>query len=238
MAKNIKSDREKYNPNDRNRYRRNLDPDKEGDKPPRYDLRNRHRRIKDELDIAEENKEKEMNRTTPKNQSKTKLAVKSILAKRKLAKNQNDPNHSREGIENFKFQETGLKQIAQTYKHLAEAYNSMVLATNMFSRCKSSEISPDGKLGGRGYILGIRDIRNAMSQCVNAMSDLIDTFHDEVSSPYWKKTTVEDHPSVKELLSEANEIADKAEDMEESGEVLNDREKNKVKSILQKKWGM
>ena len=117
-------------------------------------------------------------------------------------------------------------------------------ANHTFSSCKSSQISPDGKLGGKGYVISIRDIRGSFGNIMNSMSELMDTFHDEVNSPYLKKTVLEDNPIIKSILDDAEEIIDKAEDIEdESGKInqnnpatLSTAEKEKVKSILENKW--
>ena len=86
-----------------------------------------------------------------------------------------------------------------------------------------------------------------MAECLNTMSELIDTFHDEVNSPYWKRTTVEDHPIVKEILEKADDLIDRAEDMDDGDKVetvdpadpdkvvLSEDEKSKVMNILKNK---
>jgi hypothetical protein len=80
-----------------------------------------------------------------------------------------------------------------------------------------------------------------MADSLNIMSELIDTFHDEVNSPYWKKTTVEDNPIVKEILEKADKAIDEAEDLDEEEQkeanksLLNDTEKNKILNILKSK---
>jgi len=166
------------------------------------------------------------------------------MARKKLAANQNSDNLVREGLDGFRFKDKGIKSIANTYKHLAKAFMELAVANNTFSSCKSSQISPDGKLGGKGYVLSIRDIRGSFGNIMNAMSELIDTFHDEVNSPYLKKTILEDNPIIKDILSDAEDIIDKAEDIEEESEKVNqnnpqglsDDEKEKVKAILEKKW--
>jgi hypothetical protein len=167
----------------------------------------------------------------------TKEIAKKVARKIMSAKKADD-NPVREGLEGFAFKDKGIRSIAITYKQLAEAFMLLSKASNMFSSCKSSEISPDGKLGGKGYILSIKEIRLIMTNLLNSMSELIDTFHDEVNSPYWKKTTVEDNPIVKELLNEADNYLEEAESdkkTEATSPALSDVEKEKIKAILQKK---
>ena len=225
------SDRRKYNPGGSNEY---TTPKQ---KPPSYDLRQKHEIKDDPLDKEDSIKEDKIamdNKTAE---------IAKKLTRKKLAAKQTE-TAAREGLEGFQFKDQGIKAIASTYKHLAKAFMELAKANNTFSSCKSSQISPDGRLGGRGYVISIRDIRGSFGTIMNGMSELIDTFHDEVNSPYLKKTIIEDNPIIKDILSDAEEIIDKAEDIEEGNEKVNqnnqhslsDIEKEKVKAILEKKW--
>lgn len=224
------ADRRKYNPGGSNEY------STPKEKPPRYDLRNKHKIKDDPLDNEDAIKEDKLAM-----KNKTAETAKR-MARKKLAKQ--SESLMREGLEGFRFKDQGIKSIANTYKHLAKAFMELAVANNTFSSCKSSQISPDGKLGGKGYVLSIRDIRGSFGNIMNAMSELIDTFHDEVNSPYLKKTVLEDNPIIKGILDDAEAIVDKAEDIEEESEKndqnnpqkLSDVEKSKVKLILENKW--
>lgn len=130
-------------------------------------------------------------------------------------KDHSDTKDKREHLEGYQFNEKGLKAVAETYNHLAKAFASMIQASNTFNKIKSSQISPDGRLGGTGFVQPIHNIRTSFSNSVNTISELIDTFYDEINSPYWKKQTFEDHPIVKSILNEADTIIDKAEEKEE-----------------------
>jgi len=225
------SDRRKYNPGGNNEY---TSP---SEKPPRYDLRKKHKIKDDPLDNQDDLKEDKLAM-----ENKTAETAKRMARKRIAAKQSEDM--VREGLDGFQFKDQGIKSIARTYKHLAKAFMELAKANSTFSSCKSSQISPDGRLGGRGYVLSIRDIRGSFGNIMNSMSELIDTFHDEVNSPYLKRTILEDNPIIKDILSDAEDIIDKAEDIEqENGKTnqntpptLSDDEKEKVKAILDKKW--
>lgn len=130
----------------------------------------------------------------------------------KHIKDHSGNSDKREHLEGFNFNEKGLKAVAETYNHLAKAFSNMVQASNSFNKIKSSQVSPDGRIGGTGYVQQIKDVRTAMSSSINVISELIDTFYDEVNSPYWKKQTFEEHPIVKSILNEADLIIDKAEE--------------------------
>lgn len=221
------SDRRKYNPGGNNEY------SSPKEKPPRYDLRRKHEIKDDPLDSNDDIKEDKLAM-----ENKTSETAKRIARKVLAAKNE---EMVREGLEGFKFKDQGVKAIANTYKHLAKAFMEIAQANHIFSSCKSSQISPDGKMGGKGYVLSIKEIRESFGAVMNSMSGLIDTFHDEVNSPYLKKTILEDNPIIKSILTDAEDIVDKAEDIEgnkegQSEPALTDAEKDKVKAILEKKW--
>lgn len=230
-----KSDRIKYNPDGKNEY------SQPKEKPPRYDLRRKHKVNSDPLDQADRKLEEKLSTEV---EVDTEKEIAKKVARAKIAarptKSEAGYNLQREGLENYKIKDSGVRAIAKSYKYLADAFLNMTKSLNTFTSCKSSEISPDGKLGGKGYIMPIRDIRGQMAECLNNMSELLDTFHDEVNSPYWKKTTVEDNPIVKEILDKADEILEEAEAVDDeqkeaTSSALSESEKQKVLTILKNK---
>jgi len=58
-------------------------------------------------------------------------------------------------------------------------------AMHEFYALKSIDVSPDGKLGGRGFILEIPEIRNRLHAAVENISGLIDTVYDETRGKHW-----------------------------------------------------
>lgn len=58
-------------------------------------------------------------------------------------------------------------------------------AVGEITMVKSHEISPDGKLGGRGYVMTIKDFRDGLSSALNTVSNLMDTLADELTNPNW-----------------------------------------------------
>ena len=224
--------RKKYNPHGPNIYTPVSEGETQLGRGPNWSKRHEHKE-KDPLD-------KKLDQVASEAVEDKEVEAAKKLARMFFAAAKKEEESFRDGIENFKFNDNGIKSVANVYKFLAQAFMNLVKANNVFAACKSSQISPDGKLGGKGYIKPIKEIRENFSASVNILSELIDTFHDEVNSPYWKKTTIEDNPIVKEILSEADQIIDKAEEIEEkkgASPELSKEEKEKVKAILKsKKW--
>jgi hypothetical protein len=84
-----------------------------------------------------------------------------------------------------------------------------------FSRLKSATVSPDGQLGGRGYVMGITDIRKKLYDACESLSAISDTLYDEISAPHWKPKLAQ--------LSE-NDAEDVQRFVEESQDVMADPE--------------
>ena len=147
MSEIKESDRRKYNPDGNNEY------SAPREKPPRYDLRRKHQIKDDPLDKADSLKEDKLAM-----ENNTDETVKRMARRVLAASNKNQQNETRDGLEGFKFKDQGIKAVANTYKHLAKAFMELAKANHTFSSCKSSQISPDGKLGGRGYVLAIKSV--------------------------------------------------------------------------------
>jgi hypothetical protein len=112
--------------------------------------------------------------------------------------------------EDFIFNAKHLKPLAQTMRSSLMALGHVTSAYNRFVRIKSRNVSPDGALGGKGYIQKIPDMRRQLMNCVEALSALTDTIHDELHAPHWNpaEDTLDsrDREEVKEIIEDAEEI--------------------------------
>ena len=91
-----------------------------------------------------------------------------------------------------------------------------LLAYNDFARLKSSRLSPDGSLGGRGYIQKIQDMRKQYMNCVEALSSLSDTLYDELNAPHWalvsRQEDDQERAEVEAIINDALFIREDPED--------------------------
>jgi coenzyme F420-reducing hydrogenase alpha subunit len=82
-------------------------------------------------------------------------------------------------------------------------------------KIKSRDISPDGALGGKGYIQKIPDMRRQLMNCVEVLSALSDTIYDELKAPHWDpaedKLDARDREEVKEIVENAEDIKEDPE---------------------------
>lgn len=112
--------------------------------------------------------------------------------------------------ENFIFNSKDLKPLVLTLRSALMALGHTTSAHARFVKIKSRMISPDGALGGMGYVQKITDMRRNLMNCVEVLSAFTDTLHDEVLAPHWHpaedKMTPRDRTEVRELVQETKEI--------------------------------
>ena len=85
----------------------------------------------------------------------------------------------------FQFNPKYLKPLAQTLRSTLIGLGNVQSAYNTFTKIKSAQISPDGNIGGKGYIQRVTDIRRQFMNCSEALSSVTDTLYDEINAPHW-----------------------------------------------------
>jgi hypothetical protein len=115
----------------------------------------------------------------------------------------------------FAFNDRHLKPLAQTLRSTLMAMGHAITAYNAFTRIKSADVSPDGNLGGKGYIQKIADMRRQYMNVVEALSSLSDTLYDEINAPHWHPESDTGGPRERE---EVREIMDDAEGIRQDPE--------------------
>ena len=124
--------------------------------------------------------------------------------------------------EDFEFNSKNLKPLAKVLRASLIAMGHAIAAHNDFARIKSAQVSPDGSLGGKGYIQKISDMRRQFMNCVEALSSITDTLYDEVKSPHWNPALNSQSPrerdEVSEIMDDVKEIRDDPEGFAEKEE--------------------
>lgn len=111
-----------------------------------------------------------------------------------------DPNHT--------FNQRCNKNIAKVLRSTLSSLGHAMSAYATFAKVKSRDISPDGNLGGRGYIMEIKAIRRQYMNVVEALSAISDTLYDEITADHWK---VEQSKMLNQVMEEVEEIKDDPE---------------------------
>lgn len=111
---------------------------------------------------------------------------------------------------NFNYNPKNIKPLAEVLWSTSAALGHVLSAQNKFAKIKSARISPDGNLGGKGYIMKIVDLRKQLFNCAESLSAISDTLYDEVNASYWAVLSRQEDPEVKaeteELIREAEKI--------------------------------
>lgn len=120
----------------------------------------------------------------------------------------------REISDDFKYDKKKIKHLKHILHNVNIAVGTLVSALNEFSRVKGPDISPDGLLGGLGYIMPLKGVKETLNNSIHLLSDVSDSIADELTNPHWN---AEDDKDVKELLKEKEDVEEKAEEMNEEG---------------------
>ena len=124
----------------------------------------------------------------------------------------NPPGASDRNIDpEYTYYEKNLKPLAQTLRSALMALGHIQTARTTFTKIRSQTISPDGNLGGRGYVMPIKDIRKQLANCDEALSSVTDTIWDEMQALHW-------HPDVHDSGGnprEREEVVNIMDDVEE-----------------------
>ena len=134
----------------------------------------------------------------------------------------------REITADFVFDPRYLKPLAQTMRSALMGLGHVASAQDKFLKLKSRQVSPDGNLGGKGYIQKVSEMRRQLMNCAEALSSFTDTVYDEMAAPHWDpaEDTLDprDRDEVREIVEEVDEIREDPvawaeEDLTQTGKV-------------------
>ncbi len=128
----------------------------------------------------------------------------------------------------FLFDFGELEPLMKSLRSCLMALGHVTSAYDTFVNIKSRKVSPDGQLGGKGYVQKIPDMRRQLMNCVEALSAFTDTVYDEVNAPHWKKKQDEvdgkDKAQILEIYEDVKEIKEDPESWAESQSLELDEE--------------
>lgn len=139
-----------------------------------------------------------------------------------LKNNAGQTNLARAIPEDYKYDPSALKPMAKMLWSMSVSLGHALSAHKAFVRLKSATISPDGMLGGRGYVMAVKDVRTMLHDACEALSALCDTVHDEINAPHWQpklgQLEAADVDKIRDLLNEAQGYLDDPEEMTKEDE--------------------
>lgn len=129
--------------------------------------------------------------------------------------------------EGYSYDPNSLKPLAKTLWAMSVSLGHAMNAHREFTKLKSGTVSPDGLIGGRGYVMSVKDLRKTLYAAVEGLSAISDTIHDEINAPHWQPKLAqlekEDMEDIGELVGDAERIledpaGEAEEDLEEAEE--------------------
>lgn len=116
----------------------------------------------------------------------------------------------------YDYDPKALKPLARMLWALSVSLGHAMTAHRQFTKLKSATISPDGLIGGRGYVMAVKDIRKALHDACEAISSVSDTIHDEIHAPHWRPKLADleknDRESLERLVGDADKKLEEPED--------------------------
>jgi hypothetical protein len=128
----------------------------------------------------------------------------------------NSTPHERNMYSNHNFNPRASKHLARVLRSTLYALGHLMSAYSSFAKMKSRDISPDGRLGGKGYIQDIKSMRKDFMNCVEALSSISDTLYDEINAPHW--AALSRNPEFEKILAQLEEVKEDPEQWAEEQE--------------------
>lgn len=118
----------------------------------------------------------------------------------------------REIPDDFKYNPKKMKHLKNVLHNVTISLGTLTSSLIELSKLKGPDVSPDGLLGGRGYIIPFKEVKETINNSARSLSDVADTLADELSNPRWD---MKDDKDVKKLIKEKEEAVEKVEEVEE-----------------------
>lgn len=133
------------------------------------------------------------------------------------------------------FQARALKPLSKALWASTVALGHALTAYRHLSRLKSATVSPDGLMGGRGYVMKLSEMRQKLYEASEALSAISDTIFDEINGPHWKPKLAQldesDKEDVTRFIEEAQDALEnpEAEAEDEIDEIEGSKPKRRSK---------
>lgn len=119
------------------------------------------------------------------------------------------------------FDKRALKPLSKALWASTVALGHALTAYRHLSRLKSTTVSPDGLMGGTGYVMKLGDMRQKLFEASEALSSISDTIFDEIQAPHWKPRLAQldedDQKDVNHFVEEAQDVMENPEGEAEEG---------------------
>jgi len=130
----------------------------------------------------------------------------------------------------YRYNKKCAKDLARVLRSSLMSLGHAMSAYAVFTKIKSRDVSPDGNMGGRGYIMEIKNMRRQFMNVVEALSALSDTIYDEINADHWE---IAQQKIVEQIMEQAEAVMEDpeswAQELEEDPSAVEVEDKTKKK---------
>jgi hypothetical protein len=115
-------------------------------------------------------------------------------------------------LDGFEFDKSKAKILKESLHNMNVALGTLVSAMKELAILRGSDITPDGKIGGRGFIMEFKEIKSVLSRVIEDLSNVTDSIADELTNPKWGLKDKE----LKVVEKEKEDVEEEKEDVKEN----------------------
>lgn len=115
-------------------------------------------------------------------------------------------------ISGFEYDKSKALLLKKALHNINVSLGTLISAMKELSILRGSEVTPDGKLGGRGFVMSFKELKAKLGTAITDLSDITDTLADELTNPNWelsdneKKKGKKENEIIEEKVEEVEEI--------------------------------
>jgi len=111
----------------------------------------------------------------------------------------------------FEYDKSKANHLKKALHNINVSLGTLIAAMKDLSLLRGSDITPDGQLGGRGFIMPFREMKQMINESVSNLSDVTDTLADELTNPKWGLS----HSEVSKVKKEKEQVDQKEEEADQ-----------------------
>ena len=113
-------------------------------------------------------------------------------------------------LDGFDYNKSKAKILKNSLHNLNVALGTLIAAMKDLAILRGSDVTPDGKIGGRGFIMEFRDIKSIINKSIDDLSNVTDSLADELTNPQWglKEKELEVVEKEQEIVEDKKEEAE------------------------------
>jgi hypothetical protein len=144
--------------------------------------------------------------------SRDRLTMRVAAAEKAAEKRKENKGGMSRDIRGFEYDPSKATVLKKALHNINVSLGTMISAMKDLSILRGSDITPDGMLGGRGFIMPFKDVKAKINTAITELSDVTDTLADELTNPKWglsdsdKKKVKQENEIVEEEIQEVEEV--------------------------------